>query len=440
MCRVSIYLGIIALIVSSVVVVRFQNEIMNWQEGLERELMEVQLTETGPLHPDLLTKLSEKELEFLGVGGLEFYQAYKEFPVQTEEVYSMFWKDSVFHRNVKKYGVHVVLLMKAYKDDTSALTKAQMDSMDWASTKIKQAKDYGQGWLDWWNNTSTAPTTTTTKEVEVADVDPGIKRAYACLFSIDEMGHEFLSRFDFTADGTVRYQAIHGVISTAEQFLASGLERVEKKIKAGEKLTGGDIFEASLDVAAFAAFAKALKVAKVAKATEGIEAASKASKIVEATEVTGKTVKTGEAASKTGKFARIAEVSKSAVSGTYGLWKSSKLFRIACYTGGIYAIAMHPRLVNAALGWLAEQMGWNPLLVQFVFWIVFVTAILHLLWAVSILWIPFRWAMAKPATKAAAKRWFTPHKLQPVCVVCGHKHTFEDPVPVALAPAEAAKA
>ena len=177
-----------------------------------------------------------------------------------------------------------------------------------------------------------APAPPPTAQPVKAEFGP-TERGWYAINSIKNDGHKFLGQFALDATNVA-----------------------QRKYELDEKIGGSDVFFAAIDVIPFVAAVKLLKAGKVVAAT-------------------GKEL---SLVSKTRLFAaRLIPKSP--------LLKAMGKYGVMLATG--YVVLTHPALLNSVFAELAELLGLNPVLVQFLGWFLLITVALY----------PFSWLLKSMA-------------------------------------------
>ena len=203
------------------------------------------------------------------------------------------------------------------------------------------------GWWDKLRGNTPAPALPPRAAPPAAKVESGpTQRGWYAINSIHSEGHKFLGQFALDAASVAHWNQVDRAGANLSSFLTGGVSNLERKYELDEKIGGSDVFFAAIDVIPFVAAAKLLKAGKVVTAT-------------------------GE---------ELSFVGKTRAFGARLIPKNPTLVKMGKYgvvLGTGYVVLTHPSLLSSAFAEIAQLMGLNPMLVQFVCWFLLISIALY---------------------------------------------------------------
>ena len=333
-------------------------------------------------------------LDYAGDGGpeskgvrselvLKAWVALAKYPLQSREVLQIYGSKPEFQSIIREHGEFVIPVIKYFLDNdllslriqakvADAVIVATETVSDAVNTATKQVGGavtaVKQGAKHLWDKVrgispvpasvpaqTPAPAPPPTAQPVKAEFGP-TERGWYAINSIKNDGHKFLGQFALDATNVAHWNQTNRVVTTVGTCLTGGLSNLERKYELDEKIGGSDVFFAAIDVIPFVAAVKLLKAGKVVAAT-------------------GKEL---SLVSKTRLFAaRLIPKSP--------LLKAMGKYGVMLATG--YVVLTHPALLNSVFAELAELLGLNPVLVQFLGWFLLITVALY----------PFSWLLKSMA-------------------------------------------
>jgi len=306
---------------------------------------------------------------------LKAWLALLKYPAQSREVLQLYGAEPEFQAILRAHGDSVVPVIKYFLDNdllsVKLMTKAgeavttTMDKFDAVVDETRKAMG------DMWDSLTAATSaparpSPSAEAVEPVKVEFGpTQRGWYAIHAISSDGHKFLGQFALDSANVAHWNQVDRTVATMGSFLTSGLSNLEQKYELDQKIGGSDVFFAAIDVIPFVVAVKLLRTGKVVTTT-------------------GKEL---SFAGKTRLFAaRLIPKNQVLVSmGKVG---------VVLATG--YVVLSHPALLNSVFAELANLMGLNPLLVQFLGWFLLISVALYpFIWvlkiAAKLIWIGLSW-------------------------------------------------
>jgi hypothetical protein len=176
---------------------------------------------------------------------------------------------------------------------------------------------------------------------------------YAVHFLLEE-GYDFLGQFAVDSDGNADWVQTERVTEGVADFFLGGVRSLETKWRQGTALEGSDLGWAALDMVFIASSVKLLRAVRA-----------------------GRAAAPGAAAARSGGFS-----GRVALFGSRVLARGGRLgiavARYGAIPAAVYLMFRYPQLINSTLAVLADWLGVDPRLVQFLFWFVALSVIVRL--------------------------------------------------------------
>ncbi|MDO8450323.1 MAG: hypothetical protein Q7T10_16110 [Rhodoferax sp.] len=287
---------------------------------------------------------------------LKAWVALLKYPAQSREVLQLFGAEPAFQAILREHGESVIPVIKYFLDNDLPSVKLIAKAGDVVAATIKKVSDAGDEAKKFTRNfwgylNGNAPAPASPPPVPAAPqsvkVEFGsMQRGWYAVNSINGEGHKFLGQFALDAANVAHWNQVDRTVTTVASFLTGGVSNLERKYELDEKIGAGDVFFAAIDVIPFVAAAKLLKAGKVAAAT-------------------GK---------------ELSFVGKTRAFGARLIPKNPMLVKMGKYgvvLGTGYVVLTHPALLNSAFAEIANLMGLNPMLVQFVGWFLLISIALY---------------------------------------------------------------
>jgi len=189
--------------------------------------------------------------------------------------------------------------------------------------------------------------------VSVSEPNAEARGGYAILF-IQEDGYDFLGQFSVASDGKPVWVQTERLMEGISDFFLGGVSGLERKWRQGVPIEAPDLGWAALDVLVIASTVKLLRAVRTARAATPGAAAARSSRFSERVFRFGSRVL--------------------ASGGRLGLAAA----RYGTIPAAVYLMFRYPQLINSTLAVLGDWMGVDPWLVQFLFWFVGLSVIMHL--------------------------------------------------------------
>jgi hypothetical protein len=300
-------LTLVGAFVAAVLITAFADR-RPFEELAERVTIAEQASAPGAKCPLSRQYINESDLNLLRVClkyGLGAYDAAQRYPHSAEKVFAVYGEDPTFQTVLDQYGHQVIPVVAYFVENGSFELQARQ-----ALGEILQQLWSGQ-----------RPNWTAAK----------LTREQIGLIAIDEIaarGHEILAQFEIV-DGIAKPKPITGFILEAKQFFLGGVGDLEKVLVRGERLpTWKEGGVAALDVTVVlggvGAFAKVARVGREALVEKG--------------------------------------ALRLGIEGAYGTVSAVGRagWGIAPYAL-LYVAVTRPMLILSLAGWVAEQLGFNPI-------------------------------------------------------------------------------
>lgn len=160
--------------------------------------------------------------------------AIKEYGDKAKILFGLFIDDDIFYHIIKVYGhkqtIPIIYLFYDNKDFTSQVYAT-----------VKKTKSYE--WLSgWWYGTDTPAS-----DIQ-SDAVVRRENAQRAIHLIDELGNDFLDRFEILDINNVREEAITIITNKLRNFFISDVEKVSRKRIRQEDITFQDKIFAGLDI------------------------------------------------------------------------------------------------------------------------------------------------------------------------------------------------
>ena len=293
---------------------------------------------------------------------LKAWVALLKYPLESREVLQLYGTKPEFQEILQKHGESVIPVIKYFLDNDILSLKVQATVIDSVKTVKEKVIDtftkVKNGFKDIWNKGSgntpepRSPQADLLASQSVKTEFGSMDRGWYAINSIKSDGHKFLGQFSLDTANVAHWNQVDRTVTTVASFLTGGLSNLERKYELDEKIKSSDVFFAAIDVIPFVAAVKLLKAGKVVAFT------SKELSLVSRTRVFA---------------ARL--IPKNA------FLKSMGKYGVVLATG--YVVLSHPALLNSVFAEIAELMGLNPMLIQFLGWFLIVSIALY----------PFTWIL-----------------------------------------------
>lgn len=300
---------------------------------------------------------------------LKAWIALMKYPEPSRQVLGMFGNEPKFQAILRQYGEGVIPVIKYFLDNDIKSVKVLIKAGEIivaTKEKVGQMVDgakraASEAWDQLRHKSPAsapeppnvvppetsppAPPVPTAPETVTVQLEP-TQRGWYAINAINNDGHKFLGQFAVDAAHVAHWNQTDRTVAAVADFLTGGVSNLERKYELHEKIEGGDVFFAAVDILPFVAAVKLLRVGKVASTT-------------------GKEL---SVLSKTRVFAARLLPSNA------NLMKLGK-FGAVLATG--YVVLKHPGLLNSLFGELAKLMGLPPFLVQFAGWFLLISIVLY---------------------------------------------------------------
>lgn len=289
---------------------------------------------------------------------LKAWVALLKYPAQSREVLQHYGTEPAFQAILREHGESVIPVIKYFLDNDLLSVKLIAKAGDVVAAAMKkvsgavdEAKKLIRNFWGYLNGNAPAPAPASPPPVPAAPqfvkVEFGrMQRGWYAVNSINSEGHKFLGQFPLDAANVAHWNQVDRTVTTVASFLTGGVSNLERKYELDEKIGASDVFFAAIDVIPFVAAAKLLKAGKVVAAT-------------------GK---------------ELSFVGKTRAFGARLIPKNPMLVKMGTYgvlLGTGYVVLTHPALLSSAFAEIANLMGLNPMLVQFVGWFLLISIALY---------------------------------------------------------------
>lgn len=263
--------------------------------------------------------------------------AFVRYPEMARSIFPLYGEEPEFRAVLKKYGESVLPPIQYF-------VSHPVNTIEWMNTVSRHyqaAKQFFTGKTD--------PDVPDNAASSQSKLSPRARGWYAVNF-IQQEGHDFLGQFVVDEHGKTEWIATERVLEGMNQFFASGIRNLETRYRSGETISAGDVGWASVDVLIFASAAKVLRAGRAAAVTtRGASRGTRSAALAARVTRSGKMVLS---------------------SARYAKWP--------LVIGAGYLIVTHPSIINDVLAGIADALGYPPMLVQFVGWLLLLIPALYI--------------------------------------------------------------
>ncbi|MCK5871230.1 MAG: hypothetical protein KAG26_00265 [Methylococcales bacterium] len=262
---------------------------------------------------------------------LKAWFALKKYPKKAPPIFVLYAGEVEFQQAILNFGEIVIPVTDYFLKNTIPLWNAQES----ASTAWNQLKN----WVASEN-----------KPQKIAITLSSEQRGWYAINYINSEGYNFLRQFVLDPQGNAQWIQTVRFMEAFSEFFTGGIRTLEEKTKTDQKITGGDIFWASLDVIAVTS---SLKLLRSTKALSGSKIARSGKRLSWMT--------------KTRVFA--AKFFRSRV--------ARKMITFGAVATTVYVAITHPSLINNLFEEGANFLGINSPMVKVVAWASLIFVLLY---------------------------------------------------------------
>ena len=285
------------------------------------------------------------------------------YPEQSRHILQLYGTDQEFKSILLSYGDSIIPAIQYFLDNDVKTLVARHVVRTAAVAGWEKLKGKVSG--------NDAPNSVEEKPSQPVELGPYERGRYAISF-IRDHGHTFLGEFVINEKQVAIRIQTQRISNALAGLFTSGVKNLEKKYVLDESINGADVFFATMDLLPMVVSLKLLRAGRVVAAT------GKELTVMNRIRLFGPTL-----------------IPKSPFLG--------KLGKFGMVVATAYVVIAHPTLLNSLFRELAESLGLNPLLIQFLGWFIIVMiplyfiawAVLPLLPALRLLFSTFHWMRMK---------------------------------------------
>lgn len=301
--------------------------------GIKQESVEIQA---------ILLDMSDDPLLLL-----KAQAAFVRYPDMARSLFPLYASRPEFRDILKRYGEDILPPIQHF-------VRQPISTIEWMNKASRQYQAAKRFFTDTSEESGSEPPPSDKRE----KLSPEERGWYAVNF-IQSEGHDFLGQFIVDEQGATQWIATERVLEGVNQFFASGIRNLETRYRSGETIGAGDVGWASVDVLIFASAAKVLRAGRTAAvATKGASRGTRSAALAARVTRSGKMV-----------------------------LRSARYAKWPLVVGAGYLVITHPSIINDVFAGVADVLGYAPILVQFVGWLLLLIPALYigswLLWLLA---------------------------------------------------------